>query len=308
MAKIVRRWDPDADAVVFCGDNRELMSTMPSGCVDLVVTSPPYNVGKEYETRLSMDAYLDWQAAVIGDCVRLLAPTGSICWQVGNHVDSGAIVPLDVVLYPLFKAHGLLLRNRIVWHFGHGLHSRRRFSGRYETVLWFTRDTDDYCFNLDAVRIPQKYPGKKHYKGQRVGQYSGHPSGKNPSDYWEAESETDVWDIPNVKANHVEKTTHPCQFPVALITRLVRALTPAQGRVFDPYMGVGTSLCAALLEQRRAAGAEIDATYYSLAYDRIDSATRNELRYRPVDKPVYVPVPGSTLTIRDDAPAAEPPE
>lgn len=147
--------------------------------------------------------------------MRILKPQGSICWQVGNYVDNGEIIPLDVILYPIFSRLGLQLRNRIVWHFGHGLHASKRFSGRYEVILWFTKG-HDYVFNLDAVRVPQKYPQKKHFKGPKKGELSGNPLGKNPGD---------IWEIPNVKANHVEKTIHPCQFPVELIERLVLALT-----------------------------------------------------------------------------------
>ena len=96
---------------------------------------------------------------MIEECVRLLHPRGSIRWQVGNHVQKGEILPFDILLYPMFHAHDLKLRNRIVWHFEHGLHGSRRLSGRYETILWFTTG-DDYVFNLDAIRVPSKYPGK----------------------------------------------------------------------------------------------------------------------------------------------------
>jgi len=120
-------------------------------------------------------------------------------------------VPLDIQFDPIFRKHGLSLRNRIIWHFGHGLHNKRRFSGRYEVILWYTK-SDNYVFNLDDVRIPSKYPGKRHFKGPKTGQLSGNPKGKNPED---------VWDIPNVKSNHVEKTEHPCQFPVGLVERLI---------------------------------------------------------------------------------------
>lgn len=86
--------------------------------------------------------------------------------------------------YQIFKKQRLKLRNRIVWHFGHGLHASKRFSGRYETILWFSK-TDNYIFNLDSVRVPAKYPGKRHFKGPKKGQPSGNPLGKNPSDIWE---------------------------------------------------------------------------------------------------------------------------
>lgn len=157
-------FDRTADFVLYQGDCLDLLPKIPDGFVKLVVTSPPYNLGKPYESRLDLDEYLARQRQVIEECVRTLNDTGSICWQVGNYVDNGEIIPLDVVLYPIFASLGLHLRNRIVWHFGHGLHASKRFSGRYEVILWFTK-SDEYTFNLDAVRVPQKYPGKKHFKG-----------------------------------------------------------------------------------------------------------------------------------------------
>lgn len=199
------------------GDCREVLQTMQSASVHLCVTSPPYNIGKAYETVEPIGTYLKFMDEVIHEVDRVMVPGGSVCWQTGNFVDSDAtaILPLDVVAYPLFATRGYKLRNRICWTFGHGQHYKRRFSGRYETVLWFTKG-DDFQFNLDAVRIPQLYPGKKHFKGPKKGQLSGNPLGKNPGD---------VWDIPNVKHNHPEKTEHPCQFPEALVERLVAATT-----------------------------------------------------------------------------------
>ena len=155
-----------------CQDNLDFMRPLPSNSMHLIVTSPPYNIGKAYEARSRLDAYVETQARVISECVRLLNQRGSLCWQIGNHVQRGEIFPLDMVLYPVFREHGLKLRNRIIWHFEHGLHCSKRLSGRYETILWFTK-TDDYIFNLDAIRVPSKYPGKKYFKGPRAGQLSG---------------------------------------------------------------------------------------------------------------------------------------
>ncbi|HUM36172.1 MAG TPA: site-specific DNA-methyltransferase [Anaerolineae bacterium] len=264
---------------MYEGDCLTLLKEMPDDFVQLVVTSPPYNLGKPYESRLEIEDYLVQQRQVIEESVRVLKPQGSICWQVGNYVDEGEIIPLDIVLYPLFAALGLQLRNRIVWHFGHGLHASKRFSGRYEVILWFTK-TEDYVFNLDAVRVPQKYPQKKYFKGPKKGELSGNPLGKNPGD---------VWEIPNVKANHVEKTLHPCQFPVELIERLVLALTNAGDWVFDPFMGVGTTAIAALMHQRRAIGAEIMPEYVEIAKERLRQAENGQLRIRPMERPVYDP-------------------
>jgi adenine-specific DNA-methyltransferase len=264
---------------VECKDNIEYMRSLKKESMNLIVTSPPYNIGKAYERRTSREIYIEEQAATIAEAVRLLHPQGSICWQVGNHVDDGEIFPLDIILYDLFKNHGLKLRNRIIWTFGHGLHCQRRFSGRHEAILWFTKG-DQYTFNLDPVRVPSKYPNKKHFKGPNRGKISSNPLGKNPSDLWE---------IPNVKANHVEKTVHPCQFPVALVERLVLALTNPGDSVLDPYLGVGSSAIAALMHGRNAYGCDITRDYVDVALERIHQLEAGVLRTRPLDKPIYDP-------------------
>jgi adenine-specific DNA-methyltransferase len=283
---VASEYDETALVALYHGDCADLLAQIPRGSVQLVVTSPPYNIGKEYETRKGLDAYIEDQRRTISRCVELLTDSGSICWQVGNHVQNGQIWPLDVLLYEAFAAHGLKLRNRIVWYFGHGLHCKRRFSGRYETINWFTK-SDDYVFNLDAVRVPQKYPGKRHFKGPKAGEYSCDPLGKNP---------TDVWEIPNVKANHIEKTIHPCQFPVELVERLVLALSNKGDLVLDPYIGVGSTAVAALMHGRRAAGAEIREDYIEIARERVHLAASGRLRTRPMTRPVYEPRPGGRLT------------
>jgi adenine-specific DNA-methyltransferase len=278
-AATVRRLHADSDTVMACQDNLAFMRPLRSGSMQLIVTSPPYNIGKAYENRSPLDAYVQAQAQVISECVRLLHPRGSLCWQVGNHVQQGEIFPLDTVLYPIFKEHGLRLRNRIVWHFEHGLHCSKRLSGRYETILWFTKG-GDYIFDLDAIRVPSKYPGKKYFKGPKVGQLSGNPLGKNPGD---------VWIFPNVKNNHVEKTNHPCQFPVELVERLVLALTKRGGSVLDPYMGVGSSVVAALKHGRAGYGCDVVQQYVDIAWERVHALRAGTLRTRPMNRPVYDP-------------------
>lgn len=273
--------------VVYPGDCLDLLKSIPDESLHLVVTSPPYNIGKEYEKRLKLEVYLEQQAKVIKESVRALSSRGSICWQVGNYVDNGSIVPLDTVLFPIFHDLGLKMRNRIIWHFEHGLHCNNRFSGRYETIIWFTK-SDNYTFNLDPVRVPQKYPGKKYFKGPKAGQYSGNPLGKNPGD---------LWIIPNVKSNHVEKTEHPCQFPVELIERLVLSLTNEGDWVFDPFLGTGTSIIAAIRHNRKGVGAEVLPKYVKLANERIMSELAGTLKTRPMNKPVYDPIEaGNSLT------------
>lgn len=281
------RFGPTERMVVYLGNCLDLLKQIPNNFIQLIVTSPPYNLGKEYERRLKLSVYLEQQAAVIKECVRTLHLQGSICWQVGNYVEKGSIIPLDTVLYPIFKDCGLKMRNRIIWHFEHGLHCKQRFSGRYETIIWFTK-TDQYIFNLDAIRIPQKYPGKKHFKGPRAGEYSSNPLGKNPGD---------LWVIPNVKSNHVEKTIHPCQFPVELIERLVLSLTNRGDWVLDPFLGVGTTIIASIRHGRKAIGAEVVPAYVNIARKRINQELNGTLKTRPMMRPVFDPKDaGQSLT------------
>jgi adenine-specific DNA-methyltransferase len=275
----VQRLERDSDTVIACMDNLAFMRPMSDGIMDLIVTSPPYNIGKSYERRSPLETYIKQQSQVIAECVRLLSPTGSLCWQVGNHVQDGEIFPLDMVLYHIFRDHGLQLRNRIIWHFEHGLHCKNRLSGRYETILWFTK-TGAYKFNLDPIRVPSKYPNKKYFKGPKAGQLSCNPLGKNPGD---------LWIFPNVKNNHVEKTIHPCQFPVELVERLVLSLTDEGDKVFDPYMGVGSSVIAALKNDRLGYGAETSKDYVDVAWQRIHDLRAGVLKTRPMGKPVYDP-------------------
>jgi adenine-specific DNA-methyltransferase len=265
--------------LMACASNIEFMAQLPTNSVKLILTSPPYNIGKSYERRTGLDQYVADQAKVISECVKLLHPNGSICWQVGNHVMNGEIFPLDILLYPIFAKLGLKLRNRIVWHFEHGLHCSNRLSGRHETILWFTKK-DDYTFHLDPIRVPSKYPGKKYFKGPKVGQLSGNPLGKNPGD---------VWVFPNVKNNHVEKTIHPCQFPVELVERLVLSLTDPGDSVFDPYMGVGSTIVGALKNERVGMGCDIEKEYVDIAWNRVRQLQAGLLKTRPMDKPVYDP-------------------
>lgn len=282
---------PDTDYEIKKGDCLDVLKKFDDGKFDLIITSPPYNVGKSYETKTSIEKYLETQEEIIDELVRTLSDKGNLCWQVGNYVDKGEVYPLDIYYYQIFKKHGLKLRNRIIWHFGHGLHASNRFSGRYETILWFNK-TDDYIFNLDNVRVPSKYPGKRHFKGPKKGQVSGNPLGKNPSDIWEIiEQDWDraMWDIPNVKSNHPEKVDHPCQFPIELVERCVLALTEEKSWVLDPFAGVGSSVIAAIKNDRNAIGIERDETYCKIARQRIADFKEGKLKIRPINKPIHKP-------------------
>ena len=277
-----RDYTPQFDALVSLNDSLAFLKTVPTGTARLIVSSP-YNIGKPYEQKLAMSEYLAQQELILRECVRILQHDGSLCWEVGNHASSGEILPLDIPFFQILKDKlDLKLRNRIVWQFGHGLHANRRFSGRYEVVLWFTK-SNSYVFNLDPVRIPQKYPGKRYFKGPNKGQLSGNPLGKNPGDVWaflSHEWAEDVWDIPNVKWNHPEKTGHPAQFPIELIERFVLALSRPGDIVLDPFMGVGSTLLAALIHGRRGVGVDNHEEYVGIARRRLTELQNGTLKRR----------------------------
>jgi len=291
--KVQERWRCGNNYTLVRGDCAKLLRKIPARSVNLILTSPPYCIGKSYESNTKAEDFLPALEKILPDLIRVLRFGGSICWQVGYHVTNNVVTPLDVLVCDMMKKHPVMkLRNRIIWTFGHGLHSEDRFSGRHETVLWFTKGKR-YRFDLDAVRVLQKYPGKRHYKGEKHGVLSGNPKGKNPSDVWKS---SDVWDIPNVKANHIEKTVHPCQFPIALARRIIAATTKQNGLVLDPFTGAGTTGIAAVSLQRKFVGAEINRRYHRLAVQRIEEALAGKLEYRPDWKPVYEPDIHTPLT------------
>ena len=282
-----------SNSEIILGDTLQKLKKLHDEKFDLTITSPPYNIGKEYETKKSIEKYLEEQEPVIEEIIRVTSPRGNICWQVGNYINKKEIFPLDLFYYPIFKKHKLKLRNRIVWYFGHGLHASQRFSGRYETILWFSK-SEKSIFNLDSVRVPSKYPGKRYFKGPRKGEFSGNPLGKNPSDVWEIiknDWENELWNIPNVKSNHPEKTEHPCQYPIELVERCVLALSNENGWVLDPYAGVGSTMIASIKNNRNVVGIEKEKRYVDITKERIENLYNGTLKMRPINKPIHVPSP-----------------
>ena len=240
-------------------DCQELLAELPAECIDLVVSSPPYNIGKKYESRRPLDVYLEEQALILKECHRVLKSTGSLFWQVGSFSDNGSIIPLDIKMFPILESLGMIPRNRIIWVRQHGLHGQHKFSCRHETILWFTK-SNEYTFSLQDIRVPQKYPDKKHFKGDRKGKLSCNPDGKNPGD---------IWAFQNVKHNHEEQTAHPCQFPEDLIARIILATTKPGDIVLDPYLGAGTVAVVSKNHGRHFVGSELQPDYCQIIQRRL---------------------------------------
>ena len=276
------------DGTLVNGDCADAIGDISDNSVDLIFTSPPYCVGKPYDHSRQIEDFLDQISNIQSTLYDKLRDGGSLCWQIGSHVRKSVVTPLDYLVHQVCQDFpALKLRNRIVWTFEHGEHATNRLSGRHEVVLWYTKG-DKYHFDLDPIRIPQKYPGKKHYKGPNRGKLSGNPLGKNPGD---------VWPIPNVKANHVEKTKHPCQFPVALVCRFVKALSPKNGQILDPFAGSASTAIAALETGRKFCCIEIDQRYFGIAKKRIEDWYEGKRKVRD-DIPIAVPNPRASVAIR----------
>lgn len=243
------------DVKLILGDCLEKMKDIPDCSVDMVITSPPYKIGKNYDESINYSEFINAAS-------KKLSNNGVFVWQTGNMINNGFIEPIDIITYPLFIDCSFSMINRVVWTFGHGAHCKNRLSGRYEVASVYAK-TKNYIFNLDDIRIPQKYPEKKHYKGPKKGELSGNPNGKNPGD---------VWNITNVKHNHPEKTAHPCQYPESLCERLVAAFSNPNDTILDPFMGSGTTGVACKNLNRHFIGIEKDEKYFEIAKNRIEGS------------------------------------
>jgi len=244
-------------AYLWRGDVLQLLREIPDSSVQLVVTSPPYNIEKPYEQKLSVTEYVDWCAEWLGEVARVLNPTGAAWVNLGyvGVPGRGTAVPIPYLLWPRLPMH---LLQEVVWQQGNGVACRRRLSPRNEKLLWLVKDATRYVFNLDAIRDPNVlYPAQR-----RQGRLRCNPLGKNPGD---------VWPIPRVTAGRrsAERTDHPAQMPLELAKRVILACSEPGDLVLDPFAGSGTTLVAAASLERVGYGFEIDAHYVDIAGRRL---------------------------------------
>lgn len=248
---------------ILIGDCLERLEPIETGSVGLVLTSPPYNIGKSYETPLPLDDYVAWCGRWLAEIRRVLTPTGA-AWVNLGYIEVpgvGKAVPLPYLLYPHL---GLYLLQEVVWRYENGVASRRRLSPRNEKLLWLVRDPRAYHFDLDSIRDPDvRYPNQT-----QNGRLRCNPMGKNPSD---------VWHIRKVTAGRAEaeRTPHPAQMPLVLAERIVIACSQPGDVVLDPFAGSGTTLVAAVMHGRRAVGIERDPGYATIAKQRLREAERD---------------------------------
>ena len=249
----------DDDILLFHGNSLRLMEQMPTESIPLTVTSPPYNIGKEYEKIKSIKEYVGWTTAWTTQVHDLTTPTGAFWLNLGYMPIDGRAKAMPIP-YLVWDKIPFFLIQEIVWNYGAGVAGRLFFSPRNEKFLWYAKDAEKYTFNLDDVRDPNvKYPNQK-----KNGKLKCNPMGKNPSDVWQIAKVTS-----GRNRSSVERTPHPAQFPLELVTRIILASSNKGDVVFDPFAGSGSTLEAAIRTGRKAVGIEIDDRYVSVAIERI---------------------------------------
>lgn len=248
------------NCLIYQGDCLELFRCLPEETIDLTITSPPYNIGKEYEDTLPLEAYLSWCEEWLNEIYRMTTCNGSLWLNLGylSIPNRAKAIP---IAYLLWNRVPFYLIQEIVWHYSAGVAGRKFFSPRNEKFLWYVKDESTYTFNLDAVRDPDvKYPNQKKNGKLKVNQL-----GKNPGD---------VWSFPKVTSGKnrasKERTAHPAQFPLAVIERIIKASSNPEEIILDPFMGSGSTAVAALSSQRQVIGFEIRADYCEIAAARIE--------------------------------------
>lgn len=246
--------------LLYQGDCVELLKQMDNSSISLTITSPPYNIGKEYENVLEINEYLSWCEHWIRDIHRITTSNGAFWLNLGyvSVPNRAKAIPLPYLLWDRIP---FFLLQEIVWNYSAGVATRKTFSPRNEKFLWYVKDPQDYTFNLDAVRDPNvKYPNQK-----KNGKLKCNPLGKNP---------TDVWQFPKVTSgsqrSSKERTKHPAQFPLAIVDRIIKACSSPGDVVLDPFMGSGTVAEAALRNDRLVVGFELAPKYVDIAESRIE--------------------------------------
>jgi len=251
---------------IYCGDCLEFMKRLPDDLVSLTVTSPPYNIGKEYETRMALEEYLDWCESWMREIYRVTSPRGAFWLNLGYLEVPGKAKALPIP-YLLWDRIPFYIIQEVVWNYGAGVAAKRSFSPRNEKFLWCVKDPDNYTFNIEDIRDKDvKYPNQKKH-----GKLKCNPMGKNPSD---------VWQFPKVTSGtnraSEERTNHPAQFPVAVVDRIVKACSNEGELVMDPFMGSGSTAEACIRNRRPVVGLEIRADYVEIAAERIDNYVKKK--------------------------------
>lgn len=254
-----------------------IMKGMDDNFVNTIVTSPPYNLDKKYGKYNDNRPLSEWEELIdktAKESYRILASNGSFLLNVSPIPDKKTkeIIPLDAIAYFIFKKNGFYLRNSIIWHFNNMQNCTNRLSGRWEKILWFVKDINNYQFNLDDIRVPYITKNDKRLEGG---------TGRNPTDTWNFDlPESDFWyfdRVNNMTKNKLGLTEHPCIYPTSMIERIIKMTTQKNEIVLDPFLGSGTTLVAAHNQERVGLGIELDERYSDIIEKRIINEGKRSL-------------------------------
>ncbi|HDR9766571.1 TPA: site-specific DNA-methyltransferase [Burkholderia cepacia ATCC 25416] len=252
---------------IFHADCMEAMKALPAELVDLTVTSPPYNIGKAYESTMPLDEYVQWCSDWMNEVYRLTKSNGAFWLNVGYIPVEGRAKALPLP-YLLWDKVPFFLIQELVWNYGAGVAARKFLSPRNEKFLWYVKDQENYTFNLDEIRDPDvKYPNQK-----KNGKLRCNTAGKNPSDVWQIAKVTS-----GARRSSAERAPHPAQFPMDLVDRLIKGFSNERELIMDPFMGSGTTAECAIRNGRYVIGFEKDRTYCDYIKQRLTSAENQTL-------------------------------
>jgi len=249
------------------GDSRELLKDVKDDSINLVVTSPPYNIGKKYGKYSDNVTLEDWKSlisSVSKEVFRVLRPNGSFLLNISPVPDKSKgkeIIPLDAIAYFIGIENGFHLRNSIVWTFNNMQNCTNRLSGRWESILWFVKDIDDYIFNLDEIRVPYITKNDKRLKPD---------GGRNPTDVWYFDR------VNNMTKTKLGISSAPCVYPTPMIERILDMTTNDGDIVLDPFLGSGTTLIACANKKRNGIGFELDEKYKQIIELRLKNEVKSQ--------------------------------
>lgn len=230
---------------IILGDCIEKMQSIENESVDLIIADPPYNVGKDYgnnSDKQNFDEYISFTKAWLNECHRVLKPNGTIYVFIGFRYIS--------YLYQILEDNlNMVFVNWISWHYTQGVGKTKGFSPRHDDILMFAK-SKSYTFNLDDIRIPQKYYRKIN-----------NMRGANPGD---------VWEVSHIHYCQKNRQEHPTQKPEALIERMVLASSNINDTILDPFCGSGTTLRVCQQLDRNAIGIELNGEYVQQIKERLE--------------------------------------
>lgn len=234
----------DQDIEILLGDCFSVMRDLKADSVDLIVTDPPYNLSKDYgnnKDTWNPDEYGDFSRRWLGEAKRLLKPNGTLYVFMGVRF-------ISYIYQILEKELNMKFNSWISWCYTQGIGKIKGFSPRHDDILMFTK-SDKYKFNLDAIRVPQKY-----YRSVN------NMRGANPGN---------VWEFSHIHYCQANRQDHPTQKPEALFERMVLASSDENDFVLDPFCGSGTSLRVCQQTNRRGLGIEINPDYVEMTKNRL---------------------------------------